>query len=130
MNKQMHRLVFDRRRGMRVPAAEHVRGVGKAAGGQTRAVAAACAAVAVTLLAQEDAQAEAEGLALCARRNCASRLCPHIEFWSIVKLRACPCFVLQLPQIQRFRIRVEHKIHDPVWVTPSKPQSQMILQVG
>lgn len=57
MNKQMHRLVFDRRRGMRVPAAEHVRGVGKAAGGQTRAVAAACAAVAVTLLAQEDAQA-------------------------------------------------------------------------
>ncbi|RZL10279.1 MAG: filamentous hemagglutinin N-terminal domain-containing protein [Rubrivivax sp.] len=37
MNKQVHRLVFDRRRGMRVPAAEHVRSAGKAAGGQSRA---------------------------------------------------------------------------------------------
>ena len=39
MNKQVHRLVFDRRRGMRVPVAEHMRSAGKAAGGQTRAVA-------------------------------------------------------------------------------------------
>lgn len=37
MNKQVHRLVFDRRRGMRVPAAEHVRSAGKAAGGASRA---------------------------------------------------------------------------------------------
>lgn len=37
MNKRVHRLVFDRKRGMRVPAAEHVRSSGKAAGGQTRA---------------------------------------------------------------------------------------------
>jgi len=39
MNKHAHRLVFDRRRGMRVPAHEHSRTAGKAAGGQTRAVA-------------------------------------------------------------------------------------------
>lgn len=39
MNKHVHRLVFDRRRGMRVPAHEHARSAGKAAGGQTRAVA-------------------------------------------------------------------------------------------
>jgi len=45
MNKRVHRLVFDRRRGMRVPAAEHVRSSGKAGGGQTRAV-----AMAVSLL--------------------------------------------------------------------------------
>lgn len=51
MNKQVHRLVFDRRRGMRVPAAEHVRSAGKAGGGQTRAVALACA---MTLLAMAD----------------------------------------------------------------------------
>lgn len=38
MNKHVHRLVFDRRRGMRVPAHEHARSAGKAAGGQTRAV--------------------------------------------------------------------------------------------
>ncbi|MBI2732549.1 MAG: filamentous hemagglutinin N-terminal domain-containing protein, partial [Aquabacterium sp.] len=37
MNKHIHRLVFDRKRGMRVPAAENVRAAGKAAGGQTRA---------------------------------------------------------------------------------------------
>ncbi|MBI3383832.1 MAG: filamentous hemagglutinin family protein [Aquabacterium sp.] len=37
MNKHIHRLVFDRKRGMRVPAAESVRAAGKAAGGQTRA---------------------------------------------------------------------------------------------
>ena len=37
MNKHTHRLVFDRRRGMRVPAAEHARSAGKVAGGQTRA---------------------------------------------------------------------------------------------
>lgn len=38
MNKHIHRLVFDRKRGMRVPAAENVRAAGKAAGGQTRAL--------------------------------------------------------------------------------------------
>ena len=41
MNKHIHRLVFDRRRGMRVPAAEHTRGAGKAASGQTRGTAVA-----------------------------------------------------------------------------------------
>lgn len=45
MNKHVHRLVFDRRRGMRVPAAEHARSAGKAAGGQTRAAAAVMGAV-------------------------------------------------------------------------------------
>ncbi len=45
MNKRIHRLVFDRKRGMRVPAAEHVRGAGKQAGGQTRAVAVAVASL-------------------------------------------------------------------------------------
>jgi len=49
MNKRVHRLVFDRRRGMRVPAAEHVRSSGKAAGGQSRAVALACALSLVAL---------------------------------------------------------------------------------
>lgn len=39
MNKHVHRLVFDRRRGMRVAAPEHARSAGKAGGGQTRAVA-------------------------------------------------------------------------------------------
>lgn len=39
MNKHVHRLVFDRRRGMRVAAPEHARSAGKAAGGQTRAAA-------------------------------------------------------------------------------------------
>lgn len=52
MNKQVHRLVFDRKRGMRVPAAEHVRSAGKAGGGQTRAVAVACA---LTLAGMVDA---------------------------------------------------------------------------
>ncbi len=45
MNKRVHRLVFDRKRGMRVPAAEHVRCAGKQAGGQTRAVAVAVASL-------------------------------------------------------------------------------------
>lgn len=53
MNKHIHRLVFDRRRGMRVPAAEHARSVGKVAGGQTRAVAGA-----VSLLVGMAAQAQ------------------------------------------------------------------------
>lgn len=56
MNKHVHRLVFDRRRGMRVPAAEHARGAGKAAGGQTRAVAAVMGAV--SMLASPAAQAQ------------------------------------------------------------------------
>jgi filamentous hemagglutinin family protein len=43
MNKHIHRLVFDRRRGMRVPAAEHARSAGKAASGQTRGTAVALA---------------------------------------------------------------------------------------
>lgn len=38
MNKHIHRLVFDRSRGMRVPAAETARAAGKQAGGQTRSV--------------------------------------------------------------------------------------------
>lgn len=49
MNKRVHRLVFDRNRGMRVPAAEHVRGAGKQAGGQTRAVAVAVASLLAVL---------------------------------------------------------------------------------
>lgn len=58
MNKHVHRLVFDRKRGMRVPAAEHVRSAGKAGGGQTRAVAVACAAVMAALggVGQADAR--------------------------------------------------------------------------
>lgn len=55
MNKHIHRLVFDRRRGMRVPAAEHARSAGKAAGGQTRAVAMVGA---VSLLLGSTAQAQ------------------------------------------------------------------------
>jgi len=45
MNKRVHRLVFDRKRGMYVPAAEHVRGAGKQSGGESRAVAAAIASL-------------------------------------------------------------------------------------
>ena len=55
MNKHIHRLVFDRRRGMRVPAAEHARSAGKAAGGQTRA---AAVVGAVSLLVGPLAQAQ------------------------------------------------------------------------
>lgn len=56
MNKHTHRLVFDRRRGMRVPAAEHARSAGKAAGGQTRA---AVAVGVLSLIALSDcAQAQ------------------------------------------------------------------------
>lgn len=56
MNKHTHRLVFDRRRGMRVPAAEHARSAGKAAGGQTRA---AVAVGVLSLIAMSDcAQAQ------------------------------------------------------------------------
>ncbi|HET8871800.1 MAG TPA: filamentous hemagglutinin N-terminal domain-containing protein, partial [Aquabacterium sp.] len=51
MNKQVHRLVFDRRRGMRVPAAEHVRSAGKAGAGESRAVARATQALVATLAA-------------------------------------------------------------------------------
>ncbi|MGE5452813.1 MAG: filamentous hemagglutinin N-terminal domain-containing protein [Acidobacteriota bacterium] len=51
MNKQVHRLVFDRRRGMRVPAAEHVRSAGKAGGGESRAVARAAQALVATMAA-------------------------------------------------------------------------------
>ena len=36
MNKHLHRLVFDKKRGMRVAAAETARSAGKAAGGGTR----------------------------------------------------------------------------------------------
>jgi len=58
MNKHVHRLVFDRRRGMRVPAAEHARSAGKAGGGQTRAVAVAGAVS--LLLGAPGAQAESQ----------------------------------------------------------------------
>lgn len=61
MNKRVHRLVFDRKRGMRVPAAEHVRSAGKAGGGQTRAVAAACAAVTLALSGLGEADARTMG---------------------------------------------------------------------
>lgn len=58
MNKHVHRLVFDRRRGMRVPAAEHARSAGKAGGGQTRAVAVAGAVS--LLLGSAGAQAQSQ----------------------------------------------------------------------
>lgn len=45
MNKRIHSLIFDRRRGMRVPAGEHVRSAGKPASGNRRAVAVAAALV-------------------------------------------------------------------------------------
>lgn len=64
MNKRVHRLVFDRKRGMRVPAAEHVRSAGKAAGGQTRAVAAACAALTAALAVQGEADARSLAAAM------------------------------------------------------------------
>ena len=57
MNKHIHRLVFDRRRGMRVPAAETARAAGKAAGGQTRAVAVVGA---VSMLLGSGAQAQSQ----------------------------------------------------------------------
>lgn len=57
MNKHVHRLVFDRRRGMRVPAAEHARSAGKAGGGQTRA---AAVVGAVSLLLGSAAQGESQ----------------------------------------------------------------------
>ncbi len=41
MNKRAYRLIFDRRRNMRVATAEHTTGAGKPAGGSTHAVAAA-----------------------------------------------------------------------------------------
>lgn len=55
MNKHVHRLVFDRHRGMRVPAHEHARSARKAAGGQTRAVALGTLALIASL---GDAQAQ------------------------------------------------------------------------
>ncbi|MDE2433284.1 MAG: filamentous hemagglutinin family protein [Burkholderiales bacterium] len=51
MNKRVHRLVFDRRRGMRVPAAEHVRSSGKAGAGESRAVARTAQALVATMAA-------------------------------------------------------------------------------
>ena len=62
MNKHVHRLVFDRRRGMRVPAHEHARTASKAAGGQTRAVALVGAlATLVGLSTSAQAQMRADG---------------------------------------------------------------------
>jgi filamentous hemagglutinin len=63
MNKHIHRLVFDRRRGMRVPAAETARSAGKAAGGQTRATAAVAAGVLSVLVLSEAALAQQRGSA-------------------------------------------------------------------
>lgn len=60
MNKHIHRLVFDRRRGMRVPAAEHVRSAGKPAGGQSLTVAVAVAGT-LSLLATAGAHAQMAG---------------------------------------------------------------------
>jgi len=50
MNKHVHRLVFDRRRGMRVPAAEHVRSAGKAGSGESRSPARGAAGAGAALL--------------------------------------------------------------------------------
>lgn len=61
MNKHIHRLVFDRRRGMRVPAAETARSAGKAAGGQTRATVAVAAGVLSVLALSEAAHAQLRG---------------------------------------------------------------------
>ncbi|WP_338439639.1 filamentous hemagglutinin N-terminal domain-containing protein [uncultured Aquabacterium sp.] len=61
MNKHIHRLVFDRRRGMRVPAAETARSAGKAAGGQTRATAVVAAGVLSVLALSEAAHAQLRG---------------------------------------------------------------------
>ncbi|MFY9461292.1 MAG: filamentous hemagglutinin family protein [Aquabacterium commune] len=63
MNKHIHRLVFDRRRGMRVPAAETARSAGKAAGGQTRATAVVAAGVLSVLALSEAAHAQQRGSA-------------------------------------------------------------------
>jgi filamentous hemagglutinin family protein len=51
MNRRCHRLVVDRRRGMRVPAAEHVRAVGRAGGGGTPAPGGGAAALLAAALA-------------------------------------------------------------------------------
>jgi filamentous hemagglutinin len=67
MNKRVHRLVFDRQRGMRVPAAEHARSAGKSASGQTRAgkrtsaSVLAGAALALTISAPEETDARTLG---------------------------------------------------------------------
>ncbi|RRS06340.1 filamentous hemagglutinin N-terminal domain-containing protein [Aquabacterium soli] len=61
MNKHVHRLVFDRRRGMRVPAHEHARTASKAAGGQTRAVALVGALTLVGLSTIAQAQMRSDG---------------------------------------------------------------------
>ena len=63
MNKHIHRLVFDRRRGMRVPAAETARSAGKAAGGQTRATAVVAAGVLSVLALSDAAHAQQRGSA-------------------------------------------------------------------
>lgn len=63
MNKHIHRLVFDRRRGMRVPAAETARSAGKTAGGQTRATAVVAAGVLSVLALSEAAHAQQRGSA-------------------------------------------------------------------
>jgi filamentous hemagglutinin family protein len=63
MNKRVHRLVFDRKRGMRVPTAEHARSAGKCASGQTRtsgsarAAAVAGAALVLSLVAVDETDA-------------------------------------------------------------------------
>jgi len=45
MNKRIHRLVLDRRRGMLVPAAENTRSAGKAASGSSRSPSVAVSAL-------------------------------------------------------------------------------------
>lgn len=77
MNKHTHRLVFDRRRGMRVPAAEHARSAGKAAGGQTRA---AVAAGVLSLIAMSDC-AQAQLRSDSGAASAASRL-PSVSWGS------------------------------------------------
>lgn len=50
MNKRAHRLVFDRSRGMIVPAAEHTRSSGKAGGGESRGTSSALVSACSVLL--------------------------------------------------------------------------------
>ncbi|MFT3858871.1 MAG: filamentous hemagglutinin N-terminal domain-containing protein [Aquabacterium sp.] len=78
MNKHVHRLVFDRRRGMRVPAAEHVRSAGKAGSGESsarRPVAMACLMLSAlgsgALLLPDVVEAQTRGVAVPASRSMA-----------------------------------------------------------
>ncbi|MEY4429931.1 MAG: hypothetical protein RLZZ182_2620, partial [Pseudomonadota bacterium] len=89
MNKRVHRLVFDRRRGMHVPAAEHVRASGKAAG-QTRATALAHAVAGLLALMGGEgnawAQTRAEAASVSGAAVAASRFLPAASSRSVADL--------------------------------------------